>query len=140
LNSIWGVFNVSKSEIVVSSLLTIKFGIEFLIVWGKNIVDLVIKKFLNLRLGDTIELMLEFDNWNITLGLDQPMALILFNVEVLSNTGSWDVDDIPIWNLKVDIDLGLFGVTVVDEVSLLTANTSLGWACSNSNIDVLEFG
>jgi len=140
LNSIWGVFNVSKSEIVVSSLLTIKFGIEFLIVWGKNIVDLVIKKFLNLRLGDTIELMLEFDNWNITLGLDQPMALILFNVEVLSNTGSWDVDDIPIWNLKVDIDLGLFGVAVVDEVSLLTANTSLGWACSNSNIDVLEFG
>lgn len=140
MNSIWGVFNVSKSEIVVSSLLTIKFGIEFLIVWGKNIVDLVIKKFLNLRLGDTIELMLEFDNWNITLGLDQPMALILFNVEVLSNTGSWDVDDIPIWNLKVDIDLGLFGVTVVDEVSLLTANTSLGWACSNSNIDVLEFG
>lgn len=140
MNSIWGVFNVSKSEIVVSSLLTIKFGIEFLIVWGKNIVDLVIKKFLNLRLGDTIELMLEFDNWNITLGLDQPMALILFNVEVLSNTGSWDVDDIPIWNLKVDIDLGLFGVAVVDEVSLLTANTSLGWACSNSNIDVLEFG
>ena len=78
--------------------------------------------------------MFEFKIWNITFSLNEPMALISMNVKLGSHSREFLFVHIEIWALNNNSNVWWLRHIVIDEVSLFTTNTSLGWASSNGDI------
>jgi len=137
LDSLWGIFDVSKSKVIIWWI-EIVVNLKWLVIGTLDRLLIVVLKFHSLWLSNTVQISIDFKNWKIALGLNEPMALILINIEILA-CARWRFELVVLINLvEIYTDKGSFRFTVVDKMSLLTTDTSFGWASSNSNIFVLE--